>query len=59
MIAREEALRHRHTRDCERLSEHTKRLIHLTVGDHVRIQNQIGPHPLKWDNTGIVNSISM
>ena len=34
MIARE-ALRHRHMRDCERLSEHTKRLIPLTVGDHV------------------------
>ena len=57
MIAREEALRHRHMRDCERLSEHTKRLIPLTVGDHVRIQNQIGSHPLKWDKTGIVIAV--
>ena len=38
----------------ERLSEHTKRLPPLKVGDHVRIQNQIGPYPLKWDKTGII-----
>ncbi|XP_034027340.1 GRIP1-associated protein 1 [Thalassophryne amazonica] len=24
------------------------------VSDHVRIQNQTGPHPTKWDKTGIV-----
>ena len=52
--AREEALRHRHMRAHERLSEHTKRLPPLRVGDHVRVQNQTGPHPLKWDKTGIV-----
>ena len=50
--AREEALRVRHMRTSERLSEHTKRLPQLKVGDHVRIQNQTGPHPLKWDKTG-------
>ena len=26
----------------------------LSVGDHVRIQNQVGNHPRKWDKTGIV-----
>ena len=52
--AREEALRHRHMRAHERLSEHTRRLPPLKVGDHVRVQNQTGPHPLKWDKTGII-----
>ena len=52
--AREEALRNRHMKGAERWSEHTKRLLPLVVGNHVRIQNQTGPHPLKWDKTGIV-----
>ena len=26
----------------------------LVVGDCVRVQNQTGPHPLKWDKTGII-----
>ena len=52
--AREEALRNRHMRDAERLSEHTVNLPPLKVGDTVRIQNQVGPHPNKWDKTGIV-----
>ncbi|XP_054770983.2 uncharacterized protein K02A2.6-like [Lytechinus pictus] len=54
LAAREEALRTRHMRDAERWSEHTKRLLPLAVGDHVRLQNQTGPHPLKWDRTGTV-----
>ena len=54
LLAREEALRNRHMKDAERWSEHTKRLLPLAVGDHVRIQNQTGPHPLKWDKTGVV-----
>ena len=41
-------------KEAERLSEHTKRFLPLSIGDHVRIQNQVGPHPLKWDKTGIV-----
>ena len=52
--AREEALRKRHAKAHEKLSEHTRRLPALKVGDHVRVQNQIGPHPLKWDKTGVV-----
>ena len=39
---------------CERLSAHTHTLPPLKVGDTVRIQNQTGPHPTKWDKTGIV-----
>ena len=52
--AREDALRSRHIRAHERLSEHTKRLPPLKIGDRVRIQNQTGPHPLKWDKTGSI-----
>ena len=54
LVAREEALRNRHHRTCERLTEHTRTLPQLKVGDHVRIQNQVGPNPTKWDRTGIV-----
>ena len=49
---REDALRNRHMKALERWSEHTKRLPPLRVGDSVRIQNQIGSHPTKWDKTG-------
>jgi hypothetical protein len=35
--AREEALRHRHHKQGERLSEHTKRLFPLSVGDRVNL----------------------
>ena len=52
LAAREEALRNRQMKAQERWSEHTKRLPPLAVSDHVRIQNQIGPHPTKWDKTG-------
>ena len=51
---REEALRNRHMKDAERLSAHTRILSPLSVGDCVRIQNQTGPFPTKWDKTGIV-----
>ena len=54
LIRREEALRNRHMKALERLTEHTKRLPPLKVGDKVRIQNQVGNHPLKWDKTGSV-----
>ena len=52
--SRESALCHRHIKACDRLSEHTRRLSPLKIGDHVRIQNQTGPNPLKWDRTGII-----
>lgn len=41
-------------KSAERWSEHTKRPLSLAAGDHVRIQNQTGPYPTKWDKTGIV-----
>ena len=52
--AREQALRNRHMRMAERLEANTRHLPPLKVGDNVRIQNQVGPHPKKWDKTGIV-----
>ena len=54
LVAREEALRNRHQKICERLTEHTQNLPPLKVGDHVRVQNQYGPHPKKWDKTGLI-----
>ena len=54
LAAREEALRNRHQKSCERLSEHTQHLPPLKIGDCVRVQNQRGPHPTKWDKTGLV-----
>ena len=54
LAAREEALRNRHQKTCEKLTEHTKCLPPLKVGDHVRVQNQSGPNPTKWDKTGVV-----
>ena len=35
-------------------SEHMKRLAALVIGDYVRIQNQAGPQPNKWDEMGHV-----
>ena len=52
--SREQALRARHTLGQERWTEHTKALPPLPMGSQVRIQNQTGPHPTKWDKTGIV-----
>ena len=54
LAARESALHNRHMRNWERWSERTKRLPPLKVGDYVRIQNQVVPHPLKWDKTETV-----
>ena len=51
---REDALRDRHIKCAERLSISTKRLPPLVVGDKVRVQNQTGPQPLKWDRTGVI-----
>ena len=54
LAAREEALRNRHHKVSERLTEHTQSPPPLKVGDCVRVQNQTGQHPKKWDKTGIV-----
>ena len=52
--AREKALSRRHLVKQEVLTEHTKTLPPLKVGDVVSIQNQKGNHPLKWDRSGVV-----
>ncbi|XP_066932512.1 uncharacterized protein [Clytia hemisphaerica] len=51
---REEALRLHHLKTAERLAIGTRPLPPLKVGDHVRIQNQVGPNPRKWDRTGSI-----
>jgi len=54
MQKREEALRQRHLKISERLVIGTRPLPPLKVGDHVRIQNQVGRNPRKWDRTGTI-----
>ena len=51
---REAAFRQRHAKEIEVLSKNTRSLPPLKVGDHVRIQNQVGNKPLRWDKTGVV-----
>ena len=52
--SKEEALRTRFVRSFETLGEKTRALPDLFVGDRVFIQNQTGPHPKKWDRSGVV-----
>ena len=54
LSAREQALRNHHKANHERWKEHTRHLPPLSVGDHVRLQNQVGNHPNKWDKTGVI-----
>ena len=51
---REKALSRQHATQLERLSLHTHTLTPLDIGDSVRIQNQTGNHPSRWDRTGVV-----
>ena len=51
---REQALAKRHMKRGVELSEHTRRLKPLTVGQSVTIQNQHGNNPKRWCNTGTV-----
>jgi hypothetical protein len=51
---RELAMMQKHSREMEDLSPHTKELPPLRVGDTVRVQNQTGNSPGKWDRTGDV-----
>ena len=57
MAARELAVASRHERCHDKLSEHTKELPPLDVGDHVAVQNQHGNSPLKWDRRGVIVSV--
>ena len=54
MHDRESAFRQRHAKEVEIISEHTKILPQLKVGDHVRVQNQVGNKPRRWDKTGVI-----
>ena len=38
--------------------EHSRHLPSLVIGDHVRIKNQIGHSPNKWDKTCVIIKIS-
>ena len=54
---KEVAMRTRYQGCQKRLSEHSKSLPNLDVGDRVSIQNQHGHRPTKWDRSGIVVEI--
>ena len=53
---KEDAIRSRLVKNCERLEAHSKELEPLREGDSVLIQNQIpsSPRSKKWDRQGIV-----
>ena len=51
---RELALAKRGAKNMESLQLRTRTLSRLTVGMIVQIQNQVGNHPTRWDNTGVV-----
>ena len=55
--AKENALCARLAKQVDRLDRNTRKLAPLFIGDSVRIQNQSGNHPNKWDKTGIVIQI--
>ena len=54
---REDALRNRHQRLHNIWSERSRVLPPLRVGDYVRVQNQVGPMPRRWEKTGIVTEV--
>ena len=54
LAARKEAIMNRHMKEAEQWTMHTGRLPPLAVGHCVCIQNQTGPHPNKWDRTGVI-----
>jgi hypothetical protein len=56
---REQAFAKRHLLKKIELTEHTKRLAPLTIGNVVSIQNQSGPRQSskKWDRSGVVVDI--
>ena len=53
-LAKEQALKARLAKQVEKLEIGSKELKPLHVGDTVRVQNQTGTHPTKWDKTGTV-----
>ena len=57
MEQREKALARRHARRGKDLTEHTKVLAPLAVGQVVLVQNQSGNNPLRWDRSGQIVEI--
>ena len=55
--AKEHALKTRLARQVEKLEIGSHALKPLEIGDTVRLQNQAGNHPTKWDKTGAVVQI--
>ena len=51
---RELALARRGQKIHDRLSEHTRDLKPLVVGDNVMVQNLLGNNPKRWDKRGVV-----
>ena len=51
---REKTLMERHAKEVEALLPHTKKMPPLKVGNSVRIQNQTGNAPRRWDKSGQV-----
>ena len=51
---RELALAKRYAKQEEVWSEHTRDLPELPVGSQVRVQNQAGNKPKRWDRTGLI-----
>ena len=52
--AKEDALRTRFAQSIETLNSHVRQLPQLQAGEKVFIQNQNGPHPKKWDRSGVI-----
>ena len=52
--AKENAMRARFARTSEALNAHSRALPPLVIGTRVYVQNQRGPHPNKWDRSGVV-----
>ena len=53
----EQALKMRFARQVHVLGRHARSLPPLTPGTIVLVQNQTGPHPTRWDRTGIVSEV--
>ncbi len=51
---RETTMASRGDTELEKWSEHTRALPQLKFGDHVRLQNQTGPFPRRWEKTGTI-----
>ena len=49
---RENSLARRHTVRGKDLSDHTKTLVPLDIGQVVLVQNQTGKNPSRWDSSG-------